>query len=202
MGYKKNRYGSIILKDENGKEFTITPKEQKEIKTYVKRANQRRLDKAHRYYDDVKTQANMKGVSFESYMNLMSTKGFITEKYSSSMKQFKSKADVKDFLKELKTVTKRGYGDKRVDDIRKAMIERVNTNYGEEGKDIAKFLKSLDKGQLLSIYLHNDDVVQELYGSADIVGEQVEMLATKTMSDLNYYLKGFNKKKSKKKKKK
>ena len=202
MGYKKNRYGSIILKDENGKEFTITPKEQKEIKTYVKRANQRRLDKAHRYYDDVKTQVNMKGVSFESYINLMSTKGFITEKYSSSMKQFKSKADVKDFLKELKTVTKRGYGDKRLDDIRKSMIKRVNENYGDEGKDIVKLLNSLDKGQLLSIYLHNDDVVQELYGSDDIVGEQIEMLATKTMSDLNYYLKGFNKKKSKKKKKK
>lgn len=202
MGYKKNRYGSIILKDENGKEFTITPKEQKEIKTYVKRANQRRLDKAHRYYDDVKTQVNMKGVSFESYINLMSTKGFITEKYSSSMKQFKSKADVKDFLKELKTVTKRGYGDKRLDDIRKSMIKRVNENYGDEGKDIVKLLISLDKGQLLSIYLHNDDVVQELYGSDDIVGEQLEMLATKTMSDLNYYLKGFNKKKSKKKNKK
>ena len=71
MAYKKNRYGSIVLTDNNGKEFTITQKEQREKKTYVKRANQRRLDKGHRYYDDLKGQTNMKGISFESYMSLM-----------------------------------------------------------------------------------------------------------------------------------
>ena len=201
MAYKKNRYGSIILKDENGKDFTITKKEQETIKTYVKRANQRRIDKSHRYYDDIKNQSNMKGISFNAYMSLMTSKGFITEKYSSSFKQFKSKDDLKDFIKELKTVTKRGYGDKRIEDVRKSLIERVNKNYGEEGHELANKIKSLDKGQLLSIYLHNDDIVQDLYGSALIDGEQIEQLASKSLSDINYYLKGYSGEKKGKKKK-
>lgn len=204
MVYKKNRYGSIVLTDYDGKEFTITQKEQREIKTYVKRANQRRLDKAHRYYDDIKGQTNMKGISYESYMSLMTSKGFITEKYSSNFRQFKSKEELKDFIKELKTVTKRGYGDKRIDDVRNSLIERISKNYGDEGVELVNKIKSLDKGQLLSLYLHNDDIVQDLYGSALIDGEQIEQLATKSLSDINYYLKGYtgNKKKKKGKNKK
>ena len=43
--YNKNRYGSIVLNDEQGNSFTITKKEQATLKTLVKRANQRRYDK-------------------------------------------------------------------------------------------------------------------------------------------------------------
>lgn len=202
MAYKKNRYGSIVLTDSNGKEFTITQKEQQTIKTYVKRANQRRIDKGHRYYDDIKNQANMKGISYEAYMSLMTSKGFITEKYSSNFRQFKSKDELKDFIKELKTVTKRGYGEKRIEEVRRSLIERVNKNYGEEGIELANKIESLDKGQLLSLYLHNDDIIQDLYGSALIDGEQIEQLASKSLSDINYYLKGYSGEKKKKGKKK
>ena len=204
MAYKKNRYGSIVLTDDNGKDFTNTKKEQETIKTYVKRANQRRTDKAHRYYDDVKNQANMKGISYQAYQDLMTSKGFLTEKYSSSFKQFHSKDELKDFIKELKTVTKRGYGDKRIDDIRKSMIKRVDENFGEEGNELVKKINSLDKGQLLSLYLHNDNIVQTIYGSGDDMIE-IEHLATKSLSDINYYLKGYDgvkKKRVNKKKKK
>ena len=204
MAYKKNRYGSIVLTDDNGKEFTITKKEQETIKIYVKRANQRRTDKAHRYYDDVKNQVNMKGISYQAYQDLMTSKGFLTEKYSSSFKQFKSKDDLKDFIKELKTVTKRGYGDKRIDDIRESMIKRVDENFGDEGNELVKKINSLDKGQLLSLYLHNDNIVQTIYGSGDDMIE-IEHLATKSLSDINYYLKGYDgvkKKRVNKKKKK
>ena len=35
------------------------------------------------------------------------------------------KDDLKDFIKELKTVTKRGYGDKRIDEIRKSRFKAL-----------------------------------------------------------------------------
>ena len=40
MGYKKNNRGSYIL-GSDGNEFTVTKREHEELKTLVKRANQR-----------------------------------------------------------------------------------------------------------------------------------------------------------------
>lgn len=188
MAYKRNRFGSIVLKDEQGKEFTITKKEQEMLKTYTKRANQRRLDKSKRYFNEIKNQANMKGISYKSYMGLMESKGFITEKYSTSMKQFRNKDDFKDMMKELKTVTKRGYGDKRLDDIRDTMQKRLIETFGKEPTEmIREQIKGMKNDELLSIYLHNDEIVQTIYGS-DIDNEQIVALLTKTESDINYYL--------------
>lgn len=186
--YNKNRYGSIVLNDEQGNSFTITKKEQKELKTLVKRANQRRYDKVDKYYNMVSKQNNMKGISKEAYRNILEKKGFITEKYSSAFKQFTSKADFKDYIKELKQVTKRGYGNKRIEEIRKSMIERVNKNYNSLGESIIEKLNSINDSQLLSVYVHNDDLIQEIYGST-ISSDDVENLATKTLSDINRALK-------------
>lgn len=187
MAYKRNRYGSIIFTDDKGKEFTITKKEQQEIKTYVKRANQRRLDKAKRYYEGIKDNINMRGISNESYLDLMTSKGFITEKYKTDLKQFKNKDEVKDFIKELKTVTKRGYGEDRVEDIRKSMIKRTKQNYGiSQTRTLIERLKGLTRAELLSIYLHNDEIVKTLYGSGKT--DNIEELISKTESDINFYL--------------
>lgn len=188
MAYKRNRFGSIVLKGDDGKEFTVTKKEQEQLKVYVKRANQRRLDKARAYYKDVKNQPNMKGISHESYMHLLTEKNFITERYSTSLKQFKSKDDVKDLLKELKAVTKRGYGNKRLDDIRSSMNRRLIETYGEnDSRMLREQLSTITNAELLTIYLHNDEIVKTIYGS-DITEEQVTALLTKTESDINFYL--------------
>ena len=188
MAYKRNRFGSIILKGDDGKEFTVTKKEQEELKTLVKRANQRRLDKSKAYYKDIKNQQNMKGISYKAYMGLMETKGFITEKYKTSLKQFSSKEDLKDMLKELKTVTKRGYGNKRIDDIRQSMNKRLIETFGKnETSELREQIKKMNNHQLLSIYLHNDEIVKTIYGS-DIDDDQIVALLTKTESDINYYL--------------
>lgn len=187
MAYKRNRFGSIVLTDENGNEFTITKKEQQELKTYTKRANQRRLDKSKRYYDTIKNQANMKGISYESYMDLMEKRGFITERYKTDLKQFKSKDEFKDMMKELKTVTKRGYGENHIEDIRQSMLKRVQEDYGKsQTKGLRDTIKNLSRAELLSLYLHNDDIVKTLYGSGD--DDNVEELLTKTESDINYFL--------------
>lgn len=188
MAYKRNRFGSIVLKGDDGKEFTVTKKEQEQLKIYVKRANQRRLDKARAYYKDIKNQPNMKGISQESYMHLLTEKNFITEKYSTSLRQFKSKDDVKDLLKELKTVTKRGYGNKRIDDIRSSMNRRLIETYGEnDSRMLREQISSMSNAELLTIYLHNDEIVRTIYGS-EITEEQVTALLTKTESDINFYL--------------
>ena len=188
MAYKRNRFGSIVLKGDDGKEFTVTKKEQEQLKVYVKRANQRRLDKARAYYKDVKNQPNMKGISHESYMHLLTEKNFITERYSTSLKQFKSKDDVKDLLKELKAVTKRGYGNKRLDDIRSSMNRRLIETYGEnDSRMLREQISTITNAELLTIYLHNDEIVKTIYGS-DITEEQVTALLTKTESDINFYL--------------
>lgn len=188
MAYKRNRFGSIVLTDDKGNEFTITKKEQEELKIYTKRANQRRLDKAKRHYQEIKNQPNMKGISYDAYMNLMERKGFITERYKTNLKQFKSKDDFKDMMKELKTVTKRGYGNNRIKDIRKTMQKRLIETFGKnETNQLREQIKGMTNQQLLSIYLHNDEIVQTIYGS-DIDQDQIVALLTKTESDINYYL--------------
>lgn len=188
MSYKKNRFGSIILNDINGKEFTVTKKEQQTIKTLVKRANQRRLDKAKRYYESTMSQPNMKGISKEVYTKLLNRRGFITEKYSSNIKQFTSKEDVNDYIKELKTVTKRGYGNNRIKDIRKSMKKRLIQTYGRKETEVIRDkIENMKDAELLSLYLHNDDLIAEIYGS-DVDEEQIQAILNRIESNIDYFL--------------
>ena len=190
MAYKKNKRGSYILTSEDGSHFTVTQKEYKELQTLVKRANQRRVDVAHRYYDNMSNANVMVGVEYNSYMDLLESKGFITEKYTTRLNQFNSKDDVKSLLSELKQVTKRGYGQNRVDDIRYSMIERIEYNYGSSGDKLIEKIKEMDKAELLSMYLMADkEIIEDIYGSGDDE-EIVEELASKTMSYIENLLKG------------
>lgn len=190
MAYKKNKRGSYILTSEDGSHFTVTQKEYKELQTLVKRANQRRVDVAHRYYDNMSNANVMVGVEYNSYMDLLESKGFITEKYTTRLNQFNSKDDVKSLLSELKQVTKRGYGQNRVDDIRYSMIERIEINYGSSGDKLIEKIKEMDKAELLSMYLMADkEIIEDIYGSGDDE-EIVEELASKSMSYIENLLKG------------
>lgn len=190
MAYKKNKRGSYILTGEDGSHFTVTQKEYKELQTLVKRANQRRVDVAHRYYDSMASANVMVGVEYESYMELLNEKGFITEKYTTKLSQFNSKDDVKSLLSELKQVTKRGYGQNRVDDIRYSMIERIESNYGSSGDRLVERIKEMDKSELLAMYLMADkEIIEDLYGSGDDE-EVVDELVNKSMTYIDKLTKG------------
>ena len=90
MRYKKNNRGSYILRDKNGNEFTVTKKEYDEINKLTKRANQRRTDRTHMYYDVLAESEGMRGIDFDAYQQLLEDHHFITEKYISSLCQFNS----------------------------------------------------------------------------------------------------------------
>lgn len=185
--YNKNRFGSIVLTDNNGNNFTITKKEQAQIKTLVKRANTRRNYYIDKYYNQTKSNNNMKGVSKEVYQNLLTSKGFVTEKYSTTFNQFKSKADVKDFIKELKQVTKKGYngGLNKANEIRQSMIKQVEKMYGNDAIEINDILNDVNDVDLMSLYIHNDNLIKDLYYPHD----SVDMFVEKMKSDINYALK-------------
>ena len=164
MRYKKNNRGSYILTDKNGNDFTVTKKEYEEISKLTKRANQRRVDVAHRYFDSMVDSNVMVGVDYEAYMTLLQRRGFITEKYTSSLQQFNSKADVKEHLKELRAVTKRGYGKDRLDNVRYKLIEQIDEQFGESGIELKGRFMNMSNAELLSVYLMADkDIIAELF---------------------------------------
>ena len=173
--YNKNRFGSIVLTDNNGNNFTITKKEQAQIKTLVKRANTKRSYYIDKYYNQTKSNNNMKGVSKEVYQNLLTSKGFVTE------------TDVKDFIKELKQVTKKGYngGLNKANEIRQSMMQQVERMYGNDAIEINDILNDVNDVDLMSLYIHNDNLIKDLYYPND----SIEMFVEKMKSDINYALK-------------
>ena len=185
--YNKNRFGSIVLTDNNGNNFTITKKEQAQIKTLVKRANTKRSYYVDKYYNQTKSNNNMKGVSKEVYQNLLASKGFITEKYSTTFNQFKTKQEVKEFIKELKQVTKKGYngGLNKANEIRQSMIKQIERMYGNDAIVVNDMLNNINDVDLMSIYIHNDNLIKDLY----YPHEDVDMFVEKMKSDINYALK-------------
>ena len=180
--YNKNRYGSIILNDKNGNEFRITKKEQQEMKMLVKRANSKREYYANKYYNDVVKNSNMKGVSKEVYKKLLTKKGFISETFSSSFNQFSSKDDYKDFIKELRQINKKGYYqvNKSVKAIRDSLNKQLNRLYGNQSKPLKDLIKSLSDSDLMSLYIHNDEIIKDLYYS----DSDVDSFVDKTESDI------------------
>ena len=180
--YNKNRYGSIILNDKNGDEFRITKKEQQEMKMLVKRANSKREYYANKYYNDVIKNSNMKGVSKEVYKKLLTKKGFISETFSTSFNQFTSKDDYKDFIKELRQINKKGYYqvNKSVKAIRDSLNKQLNRLYGNQAKPIKDLIKSISDSDLMSLYIHNDEIIKDLYYS----DSDVDSFVDKTESDI------------------
>ena len=180
--YNKNRYGSIIQNDKNGNEFRITKKEQQEMKMLVKRANSKREYYANKYYNDVIKNSNMKGVSKEVYKQLLTKKGFISETFSSSFNQFSSKDDYKDFIKELRQINKKGYYqvNKSVKAIRDSLNKQLNRLYGNQAKPIKDLIKSISDSDLMSLYIHNDEIIKDLYYS----DSDVDSFVDKTESDI------------------
>ena len=180
--YNKNRYGSIILNDKNGDEFRITKKEQQEMKMLVKRANSKREYYANKYYNDVIKNSNMKGVSKEVYKKLLTKKGFISETFSTSFNQFSSKDDYKDFIKELRQINKKGYYqvNKSVKAIKDSLNKQLNRLYGNQAKPLKDLIKSISDSDLMSLYIHNDEIIKDLYYS----DSDVDSFVDKTESDI------------------
>ena len=182
--YNKNRYGSIILNDKNGNEFRITKKEQQEMKMLIKRANTKREYYANKYYNDVVKNSNMKGVSKEVYKQLLTKKGFISEKFSTSFNQFRSKEDYKDFIKELREVTSKNYYkvNKSIKTLREGLNKHLNKLYGRQSKKLKDLIKSVSDSDLMTIYIHNDEIIKQLYDSES--DDSIDELVDKTESDI------------------
>lgn len=161
MAYKRNRKGSIIMEDGN----TITRKQENEIREKVKQANRIRQQTINRFYKQVKDTPSMKGISKSAYEKILSDHKMITQKYSYNMNQFKNKKDMLGDLKELKGVTKKGYTDSKMENIRKDMIARSNKNYGSEGRPIRNRLKQLSNEQLTMLYMNDDELMKLIYDS-------------------------------------
>ena len=148
----------------------------------VKRANSKREYYANKYYNDVIKNSNMKGVSKEVYKNLLTKKGFISETFSTSFNQFSSKDDYKDFIKELRQINKKGYYqvNKTVKSIRDSLNKQLNRLYGNQAKPIKDLIKSISDSDLMSLYIHNDEIIKDLYYS----DSDVDSFVDKTESDI------------------
>lgn len=186
MAYKRNKFGSIIVQGENGT-FTVTKKEQKMIDQLTRKANRIRDKKAESFYNSVQFQANMKGISQKSYKNLLNQRGFITEKYSAKKNMFNSKEELKEYIKELKTVTKKDYGNKRLDNVRNWMLDKVKKEHNNN-KELKDIITNITNNELLTIYLHNDNLLMEIYGCEKIDveeegGEHTSALTQKTIAN-------------------
>ena len=188
MRYKKNNRGSYILTGKDGEEFKVTKKEYEEIKKLTKRANQRRTDRTHMYFDVLAETESMRGIDFEAYQTLLESKGFITEKYTTSLSQFQSKKDVKELIKTLKGVTARGYGNERIDDIRYSLIDKANANFGAEADSLVKRFSEMSRAELLKVYLSADDIIQGIFGSP--VPDDVEEFVNKSNTTIDRMLSG------------
>ena len=152
------------------------------MKMLVKRANSKREYYANKYYNDVVKNSNMKGVSKEIYKKLLTKKGFISETFSTSFNQFSSKDDYKDFIKELRQINKKGYYlvNKSVKAIRKSLNKQLNRLYGNQAKPIKDLIKSISDSDLMSLYIHNDEIIKDLYYS----DSDVDSFVDKTESDI------------------
>ena len=57
--------------------------------------------------------------------------------------------------------------------------------YGEDVKDIKKVIKNINDNDFMSLYIHNDEIIKEIYYSDNDVADFIN----KTASDINVALK-------------
>ena len=65
------------------------------------------------------------------------------------------------------------------------MIKQVEKMYGNDAIEINDILNSVNDVDLMSLYIHNDNLIKDLYYPHD----SVDMFVEKMKSDINYALK-------------
>ena len=67
-------------------------------------------------------------------------------------------------MKELRAVTKRGYGKDRLDNVRYKLIEQIDEQFGESGIELKGRFMNMSNAELLAVYLMADkDIIAELF---------------------------------------
>jgi hypothetical protein len=166
--------------------FNITKSEEREYTLRVKRSNSKRQYLLDKYYEQAKNTPNMVGISKESYAMLLEEKGFIPEKLSTSLKGLSSKGEFKQELKDLGTINRKGYHEKKIETLRSKMLERIKENLGKPGQDVYNTIKNMSPSELSSMYIHSPkDVIAEIFGSGDEGEDEQDERAEKTRSTID-----------------
>lgn len=144
-------------------EDKITLKQREEFRRLVNNANRKRQRLANRLVENFKKNEKFKNVKPDSIISNLEDKGFITEKYSSSMKQFKNKKDFMAQLKGLREVNKRGYNSGKIVDIKKKMIDRIFEK--TDSVELIKRFRNYKLEDIANIYTHYNWINGEIWDS-------------------------------------
>lgn len=156
---KKNSYGSII--HEGG--FTVTQKELKELRYLTQKANKLRNKNMDSFNSAIQIYWGNENISAKGWENKLERSAFITEKYSASLDNIKSKSQLKNKLEELREVTSRGFTNRNIQQLRNKIFERVYEN--TDDKELARNLSKLPTHDLMAMYMTHPSMTQAIFTS-------------------------------------
>ena len=197
MGYRKSKKGNYLI---NG--FYITPSELKDFRKLVNSANGKRTRLSDKYFNELNGTYLMEGISKREYVKRLESKGFITEKYSAKLSQFTSKHDFNEKIKELKQVNRPYYSQSKVSKLRHSMELKAHENLNNGGSIVKEKLHNISNAELVGLYIHDDEVVAQIYGSdgsVDDLEERIEETSSRIDRGLSM-IKGKKRKKAKRSK--
>ena len=176
----KRRKTNVIYSD-----GILTNRYKNEYQRLVKNTNAKRNRMIDKYYNEIKNTPNMVGISKEAFAKQLEDKGFISKKLSTSLKGFNSLAEVKNEIKDLKTINKPYYFEGIIGGLRNRMIRQIHRNTGKQGSEIANMIKNLSNAQLINLYNNaSEDLLEEIFES-DSVGDTEEERASALSGRLN-----------------
>jgi predicted metal-dependent hydrolase len=151
MGYTKGRSKGKKNLEHKGKKIinqngvAFTEKEKKMLESLVNSSNRKRKimleneSKLHLFVGGHDT-----GKTIGETIGLMGKESdFIRAKKSKSLNRFKSKAEFKNYIKNLKRVNAPDYIEKRVELYKKSYIKAIRNVFGKDGKEIIKKIKGM-----------------------------------------------------------
>ena len=176
----KRRKTNVIYSD-----GILTNRYKNEYQKLVKNTNAKRSRMIDKYYNEIKNTPNMVGISKDAFAKQLEDKGFISKKLSSSLKGFNSLAEVKNEIKDLKTINKPYYFEGIIGKLRSRMLRQIYRNTGKQGSEIANMIKNLSNAQLVNLYNNaSEDLLEEIFES-DSVGDTDEERASALSGRLN-----------------
>ena len=159
----------------------LTNRYKNEYKRLVKNTNSKRNRMIDKYYNEIKNTPNMTGISKEAFAKQLEDKGFISKKLSSSLKGFNSLAEVKNEIKDLKTINKPYYFENNISELRNRMLRQIHRNTGKKGTEIANMIKNLSNAQLVNLYNNaSEDFLEEIFDSDSVGDTQEERVSALT----------------------
>ena len=163
----------------------LTNRYKNEYQKLVKNTNAKRSRIIDKYYNEIKNTPNMTGISKEAFAKQLEDKGFISKKLSSSLKGFNSLAEIKNEIKDLKTINKPYYFENNISELRTRMLRQIYRNTGKQGSEIANMIKNLSNAQLVNLYNNaSEELLDEIFES-DSVGDTEEERASALSGRLN-----------------